>query len=46
MAITSDASDATVEHLVLALEDVGMAADMIGELRERVESARGLIVAA
>ncbi|CAN5154956.1 group 1 truncated hemoglobin [soil metagenome] len=44
--ITDAAFDGLVKHLVLALEDLGMAASLIGELRKRVEEARPQIVTA
>ena len=46
MEVTDAAFDRTVEHLVLALQEVGMAGGMIDELRYRVAAARALIVTA
>ena len=44
--ITDAAFDATVEHLVFALHDVGVAPDVIAQLRSRVEQTRSQIVGA
>ena len=46
MQITDAAFDATIEHLVVALEGVGMASDVIGQLRARLERMRSQIVGA
>ena len=46
MHITDAAYDATVEHLVLALEGVGMGRDVIGQLRGRLERMRPQVVGA
>lgn len=44
--ITDAAFDATVEHLVVALHEVGVAPDVITQLRSRVEQTRSQIVEA
>jgi hemoglobin len=46
LMITDAAFDATLEHLLLALHDVGMADDVIGQLRNRIEQTRPQIVTA
>jgi len=46
MQITDAAFDATVEHLLLALEGVGMASDVLAQLRVRLERIRSQIVGA
>jgi hemoglobin len=46
MQITYTAFDATVAHLLLALEGVGMGSDVIGQLRARLERMRPQIVSA
>ena len=44
--ITDAAFDATVEHLLFALNDVGIAPDVVAHLRGRVEQTRSQIVGA
>jgi len=44
--ITDAAFDATVEHLIHALHDVGIAPDVIAQLRGRVEQTRSQVVGA
>jgi len=46
LEITDAAFDATVEHLLLALEGVGMASDVVRQLRTRLERMRSQIVGA
>jgi len=44
MAITDDAFDAIVEHLLTALRDVDVAEPLIGEVAGRLETLRGEVV--
>jgi hemoglobin len=46
LQITDAAFDTMVEHLLLALHDVGMADDVVDQLRGRIERTRSQIVGA
>jgi len=46
LQITDAAFDAIVEHLVAAFQQVGIAPDVIAQLRGRVEQTRAQVVAA
>jgi hemoglobin len=46
LQITDTAFDATVAHLLLALEGVGMGKDVIGQLKTRLDRMRSQIVGA
>lgn len=45
LAITDDAYDAIVEHLAVALHDLGVADAVVATVRERIEAMRPEVVA-
>lgn len=44
MAITNDAFDAIIEHLAVTLGDLGASADIVAEVRVKLEAMRGSVV--
>ncbi|WP_194409440.1 group I truncated hemoglobin [Microbacterium cremeum] len=46
LGITSEAFDAVVEHLAVALHDLGTDDDVVARVRERLDALRGEVVTA